>query len=1455
MSDPIIAPLASAQLAVWLHEQEHVGLPLYQDAVRMRLGGVVDVGRFERALEVIRDRHETLRTTFELREGRPVQLIWPTMHTEIDLMDLSNLPAGTRVARAKTLIEARVRQSVDLQVGPLVECFLVRLAEDDHFLVLKLHHIVLDAPGINRFFAEFFLYYAAQSGESFSPPPAPVQQFRHVVEDERAWFDSDEYRKLRDFWQTELDGAETIDLGARADRNRAAGAAGAFERFRISNDVHQQLANLAEAQDATRFMVFLAAFKLVIQRYSGQDDILVAAAGRRRSPELDELICSAANPLALRTHLDGDPTFRELVDRVSETCRRAYAHREFPFQHLVSELRLARAGSRSPLFQVMFTLLRTRPANWGSAWEGEIAGLKVMEWEMVDTGTSRFDLTVSLQEDTSSIAGWVEYKTELFDRKGIAALVRYFQNALRACAEDPDRPISQIDFMDPGERSRVLRLFDGQRTEPQRFVSIDAAFIQQADATPEATAVTHEGEVLTYADLLARARRVARKLQSLGVQPQDHVGVFAERSSDAVIAIVGILLAGGAYVPLNRSYPVDRLRFMVRDARVQVVVTTKQLMADATNIGGSAFAVDGEWEDAVGSGAPVIMHNAAADIAYVMYTSGTTGHPKGVAMPHGSIANLIQWQDGQSKLGPDTRTLQFAALSFDVSCQEIFSTLCFGGTLVIRPAEKRFDPEELWSLVTHEAVNRVFLPPVALEQVAVVAAQSSAKTALQEIVCAGEALRITEKIRALAERIPGLRLQNQYGPTETHVATAHTLTGPAAEWPTWPPIGRPIRNTSLYILDKAGNPLPPGCRGELYIAGAGVARGYLGRPELNEERFLDDSFDDLRSRCMYRTGDFVRSTDDGCLEFIGRVDKQVKIGGYRVELEELETALLEIPSVKEAAVLLVGAGTARALVAFVAIEGAPLVSEFRTILARRLPREMIPRKFVCLEALPRTSNGKIDRTKLAAIRDREASLEPVQLEGSPFEQRLQSMWAEVLGRTDVGLEDDFFELGGDSLAAVELAAALSESFDEAISVRFVLDFPDVASAAAALSDRAAQQDGEVDTLPDARTDLTPQNSPISYWQASSVAEQIDAAAIAYIPSNLETAQVSDQIADWLDGRPRVASLHRTPMGTIGIVLIPRGASRLYGDVPLLEKEILDAVDVAGSAGAKCVSLTGLLPSATGDYAKRLSTIANNPPITTGHATTSAAVVLSIEQSLAVTSRDMRRERVGFLGLGSVGSCVLRLMLAELPHPSSLILCDAFSNAKRLNELGSALTDEFAFEGDVQVLTARPNVQDDFYLSTLIVGATNSPDVLLSRNIRPGTIIVDDSAPYCVSAPDIIQRMHHRRDVIATEGGLVHSPVPLQHSIVGGQNELKGMGWVPYLNAFEITGCVLSSVLSINEAAAPRTSGTVSLDVARMHYRALRANGFRGAELQFGGQLLTPELLALFRKQFNADAYQ
>jgi amino acid adenylation domain-containing protein len=1063
------APLSFAQQRLWFIYQLDPGSPAYNIPSALGLKGRLDVTALENSFDEIIRRHEALRTTFEVIDQEPVQVVWPENQVKLQVLDLEHWPDRQGEAEAWRLVVEDAHQPFDLVRGPLIRVNLLRLSADEHWLVVTMHHIVSDAWSMGVLIGELTALYAAYMEGKPSPLAPLAMQYPDFAVWQRQWLQGERLQAQLAYWKARLGGVpNVIDLPTDRPRSPGHSFRGADERLTLSGAVSQALRRLSQTESATLFMILLAAFQVLLRRYTGQDVVVVGVpiANRNRGG-IEGLIGFFVNSLVMRVDLSGNPTFAEAVRRVREVALDAYAHQDLPFEMIIDELQPERTASYNPVFQVVFSMLNTPDANL------ELAGLTISG---LGSGleTGKFDLTMRMMEREGKLVALLGYNTDLFDAETIRRMLGHFKNLLEAVAADPRQRILSLPILDAEERGLLLSLAGREATDAidER---LDEMFEWQAAARPDRLALTFEHQQMTYRELNVRANRLAHRLIRPGTAAEQVVAICLEPGAEMIVAVLAVLKAGAAYLPLEVDLPQERLEWMIADCRVDLVVTSRQLAQKLQLAGVRVISLDGPAEPAYARETAGLasqnlgVRGAAEQLAYVIYTSGSTGKPKGVGVTHANVARLLRVsQERFAFSDADVWTL-FHSLGFDFSVWEVWGALGYAGRLVVVPYWVRREPAAFAGLVRQEGVTVLNQTPSAFYQYMGVhprGGEARGGEQLRLVILGGEALEV-RRLKEWKRRMGrDVKVVNMYGITETTVHVTYKEIGEEEIERGRSAIGQPLEDMQVYVLDDGMEVVPIGVSGELCVGGGGVARGYLRREAMTAERYVPDAYSGRAGWRLYRSADlgrWMRGEDgysrDGYsreIEYLGRADSQVKVRGYRIEVGEVEAALMEHPAVKLAAVTVREdvPGDKRLVAYLVARPGpAPAADGLRGFLRDRLPEHMTPSAFAVMDELPLTANGKLDRRALPPPAGARPDLEKCYVgPRNSLERSLVELWQQVLRLERVGVEDDFFALGGDSIRGAVLINELQSKLGQIIHVVAIFKASTVSSLAAYLAE-------------------------------------------------------------------------------------------------------------------------------------------------------------------------------------------------------------------------------------------------------------------------------------------------------------------------------------------------------------------------------------------------------------------
>ncbi|MFN6560836.1 MAG: amino acid adenylation domain-containing protein [Nostoc sp. ChiSLP01] len=1011
-------PLTFAQQRLWFLNQLHPNSTSYNIPVGIRVTGRLNQAALEQSLNKIVQRHEVLRTTFAVIDSEPVQVIHSAPNSIISVVDLRNLPVIKRETEIKQLLIEAAQCPFDLGVGLLLRTTLLWLDEEEYILLIVMHHIVTDEWSMGVFIQELSTLYPAFCAGVSSPLPELPIQYGDFAVWQRQYLSESVLETQLNYWLSQLNSApELLQLPTDRPRPSVQTYQGKTQSLTLNTDLTQKLQTLSQESGTTLFMTLLAVFATLLYRYSGQSDILVGTPIANRNPsEIESLIGFFVNTLVLRTRFEDNPSFEKLLTQVRETTLKAYEHQDVPFEQVVEALQPQRSLSHSPVFQVMF-VLQNAPKG-----ELELPGCTWCELNQQST-TAMFDLTVSMTETDQGLVGKWEYNTDLFDGSTIERMAAHFQNLCSAIVENPVAAVGELPLLSEAERHQLLLSFNDTASVYPTNKCIHQLFESQVERTPQSVAVVFENHQLSYVELNQRANQLAHHLLSLGVEPEVLVGICVERSVEMVVGLLGILKAGGAYVPLDPNYPQERLSYMLADSGVEVLLTQRSLLESLPSHTARVVCLDSDW------GAIEQHQNDNLDVgvcsdnlAYTIYTSGSTGLPKGVQICHYSVVNFLNSMSYFPRLTQEDTFSAVTTICFDIAALEVYLPLIVGAKVIVVPREIATNGDLLFSELFKSKTTAMQATPATWQML--LAGGWSSDYPLK-VFCGGEALPAQ-----LAHQIleTGSELWNLYGPTEATIWSTIYQVGAnktvARNEDAASSIGRPISNTQIYILDSYLQPVPVGVAGELYIGGDGLAKGYLNRPELTQEKFIPNHLCNSKSERLYKTGDRARYSSDGNIEYLGRIDQQVKVRGFRIELGEIEAVLNTHPQIQQAVVIAKAdiPGNKR-LVAYVVPCQELTTNQLREFLIQKLPEYMVPNTFVTLDTLPLTPNGKIDRFALPAPETvRDDLSKTFVAPQTPVEKILTEVWAQVLGIEQVGIHDNFFELGGDSITSIQIVA-------------------------------------------------------------------------------------------------------------------------------------------------------------------------------------------------------------------------------------------------------------------------------------------------------------------------------------------------------------------------------------------------------------------------------------------------
>ncbi len=1033
--NPSTGPLSEAQESVWFLEKLAPGMGVYNNPYAYDLRGSVNIGALRASVNEIIKRHASLRTNFKVLHDEPIQVVKPNLKLRIPLIDLTSFNKTQQNQKIEKLLDEDPRTPFTLEKDPLIRIKIIRLSENHHILYMVIHHIVTDDWSMGVFEHELSIFYNAFLQGKVPKLNGLEIQYLDYARRERANFQNERLERQIAYWRDQLKDTSPLDLPTDHPRPLKQSFRSGSQSFEISRDLVNQLKNIGHHENATLFMVTLAAFNILLSRYTGQDDILIGTpVANRNRRELEDLIGYLVNNVILRTNLSSHPSFNELLKRVRRITLEALMNQELSLERLMKEIRVERDLSRNPLFQVLF-VYHNAPFD-----ALHFSGLELTR-RIVQSESAKVDLALVLEEEPAGLQGRIIYNADLFNPASIVRMIKHFTTLLEGISSNPDQKISSFEILTDEECYQLTSGWNNTFVAYPTDRCLHELVEEQAQKHPDRIAVVDQNRQITYRDLNSSANQLAEALRKLGVGPDILVGLYLERSIELAIGSLAVLKAGGAFVPYDPSHPMDRVSFMIKDSKPRAILTLKKHEGNISKQGIKVICVDDpdHFESETTTNPPRL--TTPGNLCYVIYTSGSSGKPKGVMIEHASIVNFVHWWQRAFSLNSKDRIGSSASSAFDASVWETFGALTMGATLDILPESIKRSTTQLWHWLAGHNITAIWivtsLAMLALEE------DIPSNIRLRFLAVGGEILPSSPR-----KNIP-FPIYNFYGPTEATIVTTMSRVDPKSD--NQPPIGRPIDNVKVYILDNELNLVPVGIPGELHISGMGLARGYLNDADLTDRKFIANPFSRIPGERLYKTGDLVRRLPDGQIEFLGRMDHQVKVRGYRIDLGEIETHLKNHPSIKDAVTIATKDSTGNTrLIAFIIprFKEDVAATELRNFLGQKIPDYMLPTHFLFVESFPMTPSGKVDRGALI-IPDADAGIIQTvyRAPGNELEKKLVDIWKNILGVKRVGVNDDFFNLGGHSLAALRLVNQIRDKLHYELPLEIIFQAPSVAQQA------------------------------------------------------------------------------------------------------------------------------------------------------------------------------------------------------------------------------------------------------------------------------------------------------------------------------------------------------------------------------------------------------------------------
>ena len=1189
-------------------------------------------------------------------------------------------------------------------------------------------------------------------------------------------------------------------------------------------------------------MCIHALLKALIFRYTGQDDIIIGApvAGRDHL-DLDDQIGIYVNILALRDNIHKNDSFKDLLSKVKQTTTEAYEHQLYPFDRLVDELDTKNDISRPPIFSVAMTFYE----NPQEAFKTETLNISPIS---TDIEVSKYDFILTFTEKDACLEFNINYNTDLFYENTIMRLANHLKVMSKSILNNPDNSIMNLDILDNSEREKILFEFNNTICDYPKNKNIIEIFKENVRKYPDNTAVIFENKQISYKELDNYSDQLADYLIKNNVQHEEIVGVLIDKSELLVISFLGILKSGAAYLPVDPEYPIDRISYIIEDSKCQIILTEKKHISKLKNFTlrvQDISAILKEKQD-------VDKIEKAIDpkaLAYIIYTSGSTGKPKGSMNIHKGPVNMSLDQIRSFGITESDHILQFASISFDASIYEMCMALFSGAAITIVSNERISDPKLFTQYITDKKVTVATLPPVYLNTL-----DRKELDTLKTIITAGEAAIVQDAVYYSQYK----QYINAYGPSEASVCISFHRVDPKRKYHTAIPIGKPISNTCIYILDEFMQPVPIGISGEICVSGTGLGRGYLGKDELTQEKFIPHPF--KANEILYKTGDIGKWHIDGNIEFLGRIDEQVKIRGYRIELGEIENRLTGYPDIQEAVVI---PNDRKELIAYIVNKNMVNLSDLKSYIGQFLPVFMIPTYFVSIRSIPLTANGKVDKKALPEPEKNYIKTETKYCgPRNKTEEQLTLILQDVLKMDSIGIYDNFFDIGGHSLHLVKIAAIASTELNKSISVKLIFLNPTIAELSKAI-DTLEQKSDQMDKepLPERLTckvdNIKIEKRPITTLLAMGEISSINSAVIQCLDDSLvfETGLSKEEIIDnWCNNSPIISMIRNTSLGSTAIITLPTFPSEIDQIHDELFKMIIDSIKMASHFGAKTFSLSNHLNQATDYGQKILSHVLYDKEklssVTTGTATTACSLMMSIENILKLTGRKLEKETVGLLGLGPIGKATLYLMLKQLPQPDALILYDQYNDSHLIEMFKKDIIDTFNFNNKIRIVNLLEDNLDELYNSTFVIGTINDSNIIDISKVKPGTLIIDCSPPHCFNISQAISRLKDKKDILFTDGSQLSQPSPHNCTLFIPDN-VENLLTEEQKNTILNTDPTIIQSNAISGLLAPQfemfssANEEFNFEVVLKNYEKLKELGFNAAKLSCENYVIHEDDIAYF----------
>ncbi|MBN2853006.1 MAG: amino acid adenylation domain-containing protein [Clostridia bacterium] len=1420
--------LTYPQKGIWQLEKLYPNTSIGNISATLKLETKLDMDAMDKAVNQMIKMNEALRIRISEEDGEPKQYIVPFSYQKIDFFDFSDRDIK-EVYEWDTMMTKKPFYKTD---SPLCYFAFVKITDTLLNFYVKLHHLIGDAWTAVAVGNELTKYYEQVVNHiPFDEIENP--SYLAYIQSEQNYLNSDRFIQDQAYWMDKFTPAPELKT-LKQKKTAEVTIKSKRRTFMLPEKLCKKIRQHCLENKTSIFSLYLGAMAIYFNRTRGDNEIVFGTPVLNRSNIKEKKTFGMFISTApIKVFIDDNQDYNTFAETINKEWMTLLRHQKYPYTLMLENLRAKNPGFEK-LYDIVISYQNAKFVKNESRYHQE------GRWHLNGYQTDSLSIHINDREDDGDIVIDYDYLSDLFYEKEIDFLHKHVISLLWHSIDNPAKKLPFIEMISEEEKHRILYEFNQTEREYPKDKTVNELFEEQVKLNPDADCIIFENQKLSYDEFNKKSNQIARYLKEHGVVQGDILGIMLPRSLELMLWIMGIIKAGGAYLPLDPDFPTDRINVILDDSKSKYLITNSIQNIQRT-INCAVLDID-----KINLESFIHLNLTGTcqpnDLIYIIYTSGTTGVPKGVMIEHRSLINFIYGVKDILEFSSSDKVLSVTSVTFDIFVFENFTSWLNGSCIILSNDNQQKNPMNLKKLILGTTVDKVLTTPSRMQMLLNEESYPDFLKNVKVIMLGGEVLPINlyNKLKKLTQA----KIVNGYGPTETTIGVSFKVLDDSVN------IGKPLANTKIYILDKHMNLLPIGIPGEICIGGDCLARGYLNKIDITNEKFVQNPFD--KNSKLYRSGDFARWYSKGDIEYISRSDSQVKIKGYRVELGEIEKEILDFGGIKNVVVVdLEDSQKNKFLCAYLICDEKISMHELREALKLKLPKYMVPSYFMKIDQIPLTVGGKTDRRSLP---------EPnvhlsLKTKSSPPKSKTEKLffkaWQNILKIQDFGIDDDFFEMGGDSLAAIRLTSLVYKKKIN-VGIQDIYQYSTIRKLSQFIDENQSvtKQSEPIICYSNSSGPICIEPQPLDKLINDSKLRQIDSAAITYIPEDIAGLFKTYK-------EPILFNYIETASGRIGLFSIPISSKDLYSSKELLLTLCLKAVQKAQKLGAKAVSLTGLIPSATSyghDLVDKLEKNSINIDITTGHATTASAVVLSINRLLESCNRDLSKEKVAIIGLGSVGIAVTRLLLATNPHPRSITLCDIYQKSDFLSQFKSELQNKFHFKNDIYIeLSNEMNIPEKIYDATLIIGATNIPNILEVRKLKPGTLIIDDSGPHCFSTEDAIKRLKEKRDVLFTEGGVLESTQTINKRIYL-PDEIKEKVLTSYFLHFstrkEITGCILSSLLTTKYEDFKPVLGTASVEECIMRYKLLKELKYLGAIPHCDNYIIPEEYIVEFKSKFG-----